>query len=173
MERCPVCQNDAESAKWDSKGLRVACSVCGEYLITTECLDHLEFNVKENIILKLRRFLRQSKDAGLRMVSSAPVLVEDRYVRKTVTLQDLRTMYLRRGTEKEYESVLRNCLDLQKKLGVDCVPFDQAIDIFPTVDVRESEVMARKMIAAGDMGSREENGVKCIYVAQAGLDRIS
>ena len=173
MDICPICHNNADSIKQERRGLHVVCDTCGEFIVTGECLDYLEFTAKGNLLAKAQRWLRETKDLGLRMISSAPVRMDDRSVSEFVTVYNLRNMYLRKGTREEYDSVLSKCLALQKKLGLDCVPLDEAFDIFPTVDEKESRVMARKMIEAGDLGSREENGIDCIYVTQAGLDRLS
>jgi hypothetical protein len=173
MDICPICRKNAGSIKSERRGLRVSCDTCGEILITAECLDYFEYSGKGSIIAKTQRWLRETKDLGLRMISSAPVHMDHGDVREYVTLHNLKNMYLRRGTSAEYDSVLSKCLALQNKLGRDCVPLDEAFDIFPTVDEQESRVMARKMTAEGDLGSREVNGVECIYVTPAGLNRLS
>jgi hypothetical protein len=142
-------------------------------MITGECLDHLEFNVKGHLLEKTQRWARETKDLGLRMISSAPVRMDIPEVREYVTVYNLRHMYLRKGTKEEYDLVLTKCVTLQNKLGKDSVTLAEARDIFPTVDEKESKVMARKMVEAGDLGSREENGVYSIYVTPAGLERLA
>jgi hypothetical protein len=132
----------------------------------------MEYNAKGAVVAKAARWLRETKRVGLRMISSAPVRMDHADVRDYVTVYNLRNMYLRKGTDEEYESVLRKCLALQNELGRDCVPFDDALDIFPTVDAKESNVMARKMVAAGDLGSCDEDGVDSIFVTPAGLERL-
>lgn len=173
MDVCPICRKSADSVKPDRRGLHVLCSTCGEFVITGECADFLEYTAKELLVAKAQRWMRETKEIGLRMISSAPVRLDDSYIREYVTVHNIRNMYLRKGTVEEYNMVLRKCLALQERLGRDCVPFDQALDAFPTVDTKESKVMARKMVEVGDMGSREENGVDCIYVTAKGLERLS
>jgi hypothetical protein len=173
MDICPICNNTTESIKSESHGLHVACDTCGDFLITGECLDYLEHAVSGTIFAKTQRWLRETKSLGLRMISSAPTRVEYSFIRKYVTVAQLKSMYLRTGTDEEYNTVLRKCLALQKKLGRECVTFEEARDIFPTVDEKESRIMARKMAVAGDLGIREEDGIECIFVTPAGLERLS
>ncbi|MHB1001486.1 MAG: hypothetical protein ACYC27_19780 [Armatimonadota bacterium] len=173
MDVCPICHNNAESLKPEKRGLHVKCNTCGEYIITGECLDYLEYTSKGNVAAKTQRWLRETKDIGLRIISTATMRMDDPDIREYVTVYNLKNMYLRKGTKIEYNKVLRKCLELQQKLGKDCVTMDEARDIFPTVDEKESKVMARKMVAAGDLGNREENGVDCIYVTSEGLQHLA
>lgn len=172
MDLCPICHREA-SIKQEEDRLQVVCETCGDYLITGECVDQIEYVVKATIVAKLQRWMRETKDLGKRMVSSAPMRMDDPYIREYVTLHNIKNMYLRKGTKEEYDSVLRKCLELQERLRQDCVMLEESFDIFPTADKDESRTMARKMIEAGDLGSRVENGDLCIYVTHSGQARLS
>jgi hypothetical protein len=134
MDVCPICHSNTDSVRMEARGVRAACDTCGEYVIKNECLDYLEFNAKDSLVAKAQRWLRESKELGLRMISSAPVRMDHSDVREYVTVHNLRNMYLRKGAPDEYDSVLRKCLALQEKLGRESVSLDEALDIFPTVD---------------------------------------